>query len=655
MKKFNQPSPARQASSSVDNQNPPKLPGSALKKAANRSSRNLLINLPISQRLTLGFLIAALLATAVASIIGVQEFQSLSRQSNFYQNLLRTNTTLTTNSDFLQILNTQIGTTVADASVPNPSQETLKQDQGAITNLASRYDAALKGFIAKDLLTQHPEQTVLLSEVGQENLVQQQQTLAGSALRTWSTYQQAIAQIQQLVNDKQLAQAQALLHSQSEPTNADAQSALRSLIQFNGRLASTVHLAAAIEEQNQLVITIIGAFIAFLAILSVGWLISGTIVQRLVMLNRVTNAVETGHFNRRVEVKGNDEIAEVSASVNDMLETIVGLLDETRGQKDAMTNAAEHLFSDMRIVSAGDLRINAPVSNDPIGMLANAFNFTVGRFRRFVMRSQTSVEQIDVIAQQEIERSEVFIQTMGTITNQYANNPLMPNTPNNRRVNTGDLDNPDSSMQALANQMNQTRENLQKINNENILSSMRDLILLSEQSKAAISHIGQMISMQAEIKARGINRDMTQQQLQELRSIDNAITQISLGLRKTQQQTSQSINTIDAELGKMNQAFRSIQARRRPGPGGTFSDLSSEGERELLKVSLSYAQEILGLVRQISNISQEMRTSAIAFQLDTVPNPEENQRIEAPNPRNQRSLPPLEPPRRSISEDPYLR
>jgi hypothetical protein len=53
----------------------------------------------------------------------------------------------------------------------------------------------------------------------------------------------------------------------------------------------------------------------------------------------------------------------------------------------------------------------------------------------------------------------------------------------------------------------------------------------------------------------------------------------------------------------------------------------------------------------------KMRTSAIAFQLDTVPNVEENQRIEAPNPRNNfRSLPPLEPPRRfSVSEEPHLR
>src|SRR5204863_5681676 len=63
-------------------------------------------------------------------------------------------------------------------------------------------------------------------------------------------------------------------------------------------------------------------------------------------------------------------------------------------------------------VSSGDLRVNAPVSNDPIGMLANAFNFTVGRFRRFVMRTQTTAEQLDVISRQEMERAEHFAQAL---------------------------------------------------------------------------------------------------------------------------------------------------------------------------------------------------------------------------------------------------
>jgi len=60
------------------------------------------------------------------------------------------------------------------------------------------------------------------------------------------------------------------------------------------------------------------------------------------------------------------------------------LVDQTRNQRDVLVNGADHLFSDIRVVSAGDLRVNAAVTNDPIGMLASAFNLAIGRFRRFI-------------------------------------------------------------------------------------------------------------------------------------------------------------------------------------------------------------------------------------------------------------------------------
>jgi methyl-accepting chemotaxis protein len=100
-----------------------------------------------------------------------------------------------------------------------------------------------------------------------------------------------------------------------------------------------------------------------------------------------------------------------------MLETITGLIEETRGQREVLTNAAQHLFSHMRIVSARDLSVTASMVDDPIGMLANAFNFTVSRFQRFVLRMQASAKQLDVIARQELERSEIFAATLSSTQN----------------------------------------------------------------------------------------------------------------------------------------------------------------------------------------------------------------------------------------------
>ena len=98
-------------------------------------------------------------------------------------------------------------------------------------------------------------------------------------------------------------------------------------------------------------------------------LFRGPFVPRLRNLRDVVQSVEDGRFDSRIFTQGKDEIAQVAASVNTMLNTIVGLLEEARHQRDALTAAADSLFSDMRVVGAGDLRVNAPVTNDPVGML----------------------------------------------------------------------------------------------------------------------------------------------------------------------------------------------------------------------------------------------------------------------------------------------
>lgn len=396
-------------------QNKPEVPRI---RSTFRHRRNLLLDLPIGGRLTLGFILAALLATLVTGAIGLQRSQSLNRQSNFYKDLLTANTNLNTGANFLELMNTEMHVTLSDASVPHPSQETLTTDKKAVVGLESRYDALLKDYIAHNLVNRNSSEVALLNEANHGILAQQQVTLAGSALRAWNVYKSAQDQILGDITTGDptvLANAQHLEQTQGEPTHVDAISSIHALVQHNNRLADSVGIADQIEVQQQLIITIISSILTFIGIIIVGWLISGTLVKRLRELRRVTQVVEQGKLEERVQVVGRDEIADVSASVNGMLEAIVGLIDETRSQRDALTNAAEHLFSDMRVVSAGDLRINAPVSNDPIGMLANAFNFTVGRFRRFVLRTQGNAEQIDSIARREIERTEHYLHTINKI------------------------------------------------------------------------------------------------------------------------------------------------------------------------------------------------------------------------------------------------
>jgi methyl-accepting chemotaxis protein len=393
------------------------------------------LDLPIAGRLTIGFLAAAFLATLVTGLIGLQRSQSLDQQSSFYQKLLSQNTSLNSGNDFLQLMNTELHQTLSDATVAQPSQETLGNDQKALQGLTSRYDTVLNDYTKYDLLKENADELSILNDAGNSSTqVLQQQTLVGSANRTWQVYRSAQSEILGDIlsgTSQSLAEAQTLIQTQGEPTNADAQSALRTLIQFNGSLAQSIQTAALVEEQSLALITAIVSVLTFLGIILIGWFISGTLVRRLRELRRVTQAVERGKLDERVTVIGSDEIADVSDSVNAMLDALLALVEETRKQRDVLTNAAEHLFSNMRVVSSGDLRISAPVSNDPIGMLANAFNFTVGRFRRFVMHTHSAGEQLDVLTQHANSHTEHFVQAMNKL--------MMSASQQGERTNSGSL------------------------------------------------------------------------------------------------------------------------------------------------------------------------------------------------------------------------
>ncbi len=80
---------------------------------------NPLINIPIAQRLVLGFLIPALIAALAAGIIGIQSTQLLNQESGFYQDLFQSYSSLTTGNDFLQLMNFKLNATLSDAAA-NP-------------------------------------------------------------------------------------------------------------------------------------------------------------------------------------------------------------------------------------------------------------------------------------------------------------------------------------------------------------------------------------------------------------------------------------------------------------------------------------------------------------------------------------------------------
>ncbi len=303
------------------------------------TKRHSLLNIPIAQRLAYGFLIPALIACIALGSIGIQSTQLLTQSSTFYQNLTHTYTSLTNAAEYLQLMHTTIQGTINDAN-HSSYRKTLLADQSVLQELARRYNVIVAHDIQQDALDQNSNLASLFTQAGHGEQIGEQRTLLNNVLHTWLAYQSTQEKVMSLLLIGNFKSASTLEYTVAEQQSADAISALFTLTQFDARLILSIHDAINVEESRLLFITVLAVLGVLLGVGVVGWLVSTTLVRRLQQLRRIVQSIEKGHVDARLAVVGRDEIADVSLSVNSMLNTILGLLESTRQQHEAL-NAAE--------------------------------------------------------------------------------------------------------------------------------------------------------------------------------------------------------------------------------------------------------------------------------------------------------------------------
>ncbi|HLW00947.1 MAG TPA: methyl-accepting chemotaxis protein [Ktedonobacterales bacterium] len=360
-------------------------------------------NWPIRRRLTLGFLLAALIAGAAAGAAGLTHAQVLGSEAQLYQQILAANQSLSLADYNLLLMDPALHNALTYAQTNDITDLTTARQ--SLQTLETQLTVALQRYRTDDLFQGQAQAEQVLSAAGENDLLIEQEQLFASAQRTWSFYQQAQDQVLALIAEGHISQAADLEHRQAEPTHSDAISALNSLVQFDQQLAGAVQSGISQEDQQGTLLSVLAAVLAVCAVLGVGWLISRSFSLPLHYLHQFTQTVSQGRFDSRARPMTSDEIGSVTQAVNGMLDIIVGLLYETRHQRDTLTNRAEQLAGNLRGASAGDLRLQAEESSDVMGRLANAFNLTLNRFRRFISGSQAVILQMESFRRQIVEHS----------------------------------------------------------------------------------------------------------------------------------------------------------------------------------------------------------------------------------------------------------
>lgn len=281
-----------------------------------------LLNLSVGQRLICSFLIAAFIAALLIGNTGLQQIQATEKLSNLYRTLARANQELENGSHILTLMNIEFHQTIEDAR-SGLSVETFIEDQKDIGILITNYDSILKHYHTQDILYQHNDLAAVLSEANHAPQIQQQIIMIDSVNRTWLLYKGTQNTILNLLNNNKIDEAVRLERLQGEPTHADALGALHSLINFHEQLTISINDTTHIQERDQVFMTAISALLACICILLAGFLVTQTFVWRLKQLRSIKQSLQEHRLDTRLPVIGRDEIADVTVSVNTMLETML--------------------------------------------------------------------------------------------------------------------------------------------------------------------------------------------------------------------------------------------------------------------------------------------------------------------------------------------
>ena len=149
------------------------------------------------------------------------------------------------------------------------------------------------------------------------------------------------------------------------------------------------------QMDSVIVETVIAFLCTLLIVVFIGYIVSTTITNPLNQLATLTRRIGRGETEARAKVVGKDEIALVANSMNYMLDNIVRLIQETQASRDVLQAQVEKLVSEVSGVGEGDLRVQAAVTADALGVLGDSFNYMVEELGGLIVRVKMVAGEVD--------------------------------------------------------------------------------------------------------------------------------------------------------------------------------------------------------------------------------------------------------------------
>ena len=291
-----------------------------------------------------------------------------------------------------------LGGSIKDPSI-SASSDLVASD---IFALQTNFDQTLAQYQQNYQLATSPNMAgvhdILQSDDPNSGIIQQQQTAISLVVqKEWPTYKNLQQQELTILNQTgpiSYSKAYTILYNANNAF-LDLKNSWQTVVDIAGNVGGVITTVGPSQTNPIVLGTIIGLLLNTVVLFTTGYFLNFTISTPLRTLTTLTRRISKGDTTARAKVQGRDEIALVANSMNNMLDNIVRLIQETQSQRDVLQSQVEKLVSEVSGVGEGDLRVQAEVTADALGVLADSFNYMVEELGSLIVRVKMVANEVD--------------------------------------------------------------------------------------------------------------------------------------------------------------------------------------------------------------------------------------------------------------------
>ncbi|MGN6563981.1 MAG: methyl-accepting chemotaxis protein [Thermomicrobiales bacterium] len=168
----------------------------------------------------------------------------------------------------------------------------------------------------------------------------------------------------------------------------------------SGKPVGLYFTGVPLAQLNQVQQRVTGTIIAVSLVVLLGGLalllvlLSRLLIQPLGALDTAARRIGAGDYDVRVPVQAQNELGDVARTVNVMVERLTTTAREQAAQAQSLQRQIVQLLDEVSTVAEGDLTVEADVTADALGAVADSFNYMIGELRQIIGRVNQATHQV---------------------------------------------------------------------------------------------------------------------------------------------------------------------------------------------------------------------------------------------------------------------